>query len=162
MFNSYSIASHIKAIISLLTVLFSTKSVTVNGKKFVGPGRVFRKWPLRGVALCPYGADNQTSVNVALEDEVVSVLFLNSKEGKETDMSKEKEKKEVPDVKSEEKVKDEKKMEDQDNKEQGSGKDDLEEKIEVISFTKKYNDIVKLISKKYNVTKLYEDFNGFD
>ena len=52
------------------------KSVTVNGKKFHGPGMVMRKWPLRGVAICPYGADNKTSVN-ALSEKVVSVLFLN-------------------------------------------------------------------------------------
>ncbi len=45
---------------------------------------MFREWPLRGVAICPYGADNQTSVN-ALSDEKFSVLFVN----KEKEMSTE-------------------------------------------------------------------------
>ncbi len=29
----------------------------VNGYQFEGPGIVIREWPLRGVAVCPYGAD---------------------------------------------------------------------------------------------------------
>jgi len=32
----------------------------VNGYQFEGPGVVVREWPLRGVAICPYGADAQT------------------------------------------------------------------------------------------------------
>jgi hypothetical protein len=36
-------------------------SVDVNGYKFAGPGAVIRQWPLRGVAVCPYGADMHTS-----------------------------------------------------------------------------------------------------
>ena len=32
----------------------------VNGYKFEGPGCVIREWPLRGVAVCPYGADQNT------------------------------------------------------------------------------------------------------
>ena len=33
----------------------------VNGYMFDGPGVVIREWPLRGVAICPYGADQNTS-----------------------------------------------------------------------------------------------------
>ena len=33
----------------------------VNGKKFEGPGIIIREWTLRGVAVCPYGADHRTS-----------------------------------------------------------------------------------------------------
>jgi hypothetical protein len=33
---------------------------TVNGYEFEGPGVVIRNWPLRGVAVCPYGADANT------------------------------------------------------------------------------------------------------
>lgn len=33
----------------------------VNGYDFDGPGIVVREWPLRGVAICPYGADANTS-----------------------------------------------------------------------------------------------------
>jgi len=32
----------------------------VNGYSFEGPGIVIREWPLRGVAICPYGADAHT------------------------------------------------------------------------------------------------------
>jgi len=32
----------------------------VNGREFAGPGVVIREWPLRGVAICPYGADANT------------------------------------------------------------------------------------------------------
>ena len=36
------------------------QSVEVNGYQFEGPGIVIREWPLRGVAVCPYGADANT------------------------------------------------------------------------------------------------------
>lgn len=32
----------------------------VNGYRFEGPGVIIRHWPLRGVAVCPYGADMNT------------------------------------------------------------------------------------------------------
>lgn len=32
----------------------------VNGAQFAGPGIVIREWPLRGCAICPYGADANT------------------------------------------------------------------------------------------------------
>ena len=32
----------------------------VNGYQFEGPGVIIREWPLRGVAVCPYGADMNT------------------------------------------------------------------------------------------------------
>ena len=56
-----------------------------NGKSMVGPAIVFREWPLRGVALCPYGADNNTSTSLALSEETVNVNFIN----KESEMSDE-------------------------------------------------------------------------
>lgn len=36
----------------------------VNGFEFAGPGVVVREWPLRGVAICPYGADANTESEV--------------------------------------------------------------------------------------------------
>lgn len=33
----------------------------VNGYQFDGPGTIVREWPLRGVAICPYGADANTA-----------------------------------------------------------------------------------------------------
>lgn len=40
------------------------RSVQVNGYNFEGPGVVVREWPLRGVAICPYGADMNTDSSV--------------------------------------------------------------------------------------------------
>lgn len=36
----------------------------VNGYAFDGPGVIIREWPLRGVAICPYGADANTNSSV--------------------------------------------------------------------------------------------------
>ena len=36
------------------------QTTEVNGYQFNGPGIVIREWPLRGVAVCPYGADMNT------------------------------------------------------------------------------------------------------
>ncbi|MGC4004683.1 MAG: hypothetical protein QM811_16815 [Pirellulales bacterium] len=33
----------------------------VNGYELAGPALIFRKWSVRGVALCPYGHDNETN-----------------------------------------------------------------------------------------------------
>lgn len=35
-------------------------SSPVNGYQFEGPGIIVRQWPLRGVAICPYGQDQNT------------------------------------------------------------------------------------------------------
>lgn len=50
-------------------------SVDVNGKKFTGPGIVIRKWSVRGVAVCPYGYDPNTSTQFA--DRLVGTVPLN-------------------------------------------------------------------------------------
>jgi hypothetical protein len=60
----------------------------VNGFKFSGPGVVVRQWPLRGVAVCPYGADGNTKTEFS-NDEKIAVRF--------TDMDKQ-EKPEVVEV----------------------------------------------------------------
>lgn len=44
-------------------------AVTVNGRKFEGPGYVVREWPLRSVAVCPYGADPKTQSRFQEADE---------------------------------------------------------------------------------------------
>ncbi len=41
----------------------------VNGYSFEGPGIVFRQWPLRGVAVCPYGADMNTESAFSRDEE---------------------------------------------------------------------------------------------
>lgn len=50
-------------------------SVQVNGGTFTGPGVVFRQWPLRSVAVCPYGADAGTSSEFAdkCQPEIIEV-----------------------------------------------------------------------------------------
>lgn len=45
--------------------------VTVNGARFDGPGVVIREWPLRGVAICPYGADQNTESSVLADKSKV-------------------------------------------------------------------------------------------
>lgn len=37
---------------------------TINGNQFEGPATIIREWPLRGVAVCPYGADANTETAV--------------------------------------------------------------------------------------------------
>jgi hypothetical protein len=53
------------------------EEVEVNGQKFTGPGVIFREWTLRGVAICPYGADHRTSTDLADEATSFSVRVLN-------------------------------------------------------------------------------------
>ena len=48
----------------------------VNGFQFAGPGIVIREWPLRGVAVCPYGADMNTRSELA-QGESIHVTFTN-------------------------------------------------------------------------------------
>lgn len=45
------------------------QSVQVNGYQFSGPGVVIREWPLRGIAICPYGADANTSTEFAAQNQ---------------------------------------------------------------------------------------------
>lgn len=52
----------------------------VNGRDFDGPGIIVRKWPLRGVAVCPHGADNLTSTSLAFSNREVPVLVTINKE----------------------------------------------------------------------------------
>ena len=52
----------------------------VNSMRFEGPGIVVRKWPLRGVAICPHGADNMTRTSLALSEEEIAVEILGESE----------------------------------------------------------------------------------
>lgn len=51
----------------------------VNGYQFSGPGIVIREWPLRGVAICPYGQDMNTSAEFSASDQVPITLFNQEK-----------------------------------------------------------------------------------
>ena len=44
--------------------LMTGQVATVNGNQFEGPATIIREWPLRGVAVCPYGADANTETAV--------------------------------------------------------------------------------------------------
>lgn len=51
-------------------------SAKVNGYTFEGPGVIIREWPLRSVAVCPYGADPNTRSELAEGDEEIDVLVF--------------------------------------------------------------------------------------
>jgi len=50
------------------------KAVEVNGMEFAGPGVVVREWPLRGIAICPYGADENTQSMAFAEGKTVTAV----------------------------------------------------------------------------------------
>ena len=58
------------------------KTVAVNGGEFSGPGAVFRKWGIDGIAVTPYGADSKTSVQFSRDfpDVEISVFTLKESE----------------------------------------------------------------------------------
>jgi len=51
-------------------------SAKVNGYELEGPALIFRQWNLRGVAICPYGADRSTKTQLTAGDEL-PVTILN-------------------------------------------------------------------------------------
>jgi hypothetical protein len=59
----------------------------VNGRQFEGPGVIIREWPLRGVAICPYGADSNTeSVALAASETITATQWKAIEQQKETKM----------------------------------------------------------------------------
>lgn len=50
------------------------QTASVNGYSFSGPGMIIREWPLRGIAVCPYGADQNTSTEFS-SGETVTVTM---------------------------------------------------------------------------------------
>jgi hypothetical protein len=55
-------------------------SAEVNGFVFEGPGMIVREWPLRGVAVVPYGADQNTST--VFSHDRVTVEIVSAEEAK--------------------------------------------------------------------------------
>jgi hypothetical protein len=70
--------------IKIEEVAFGT-SQQVNGRTFEGPGVIIREWPLRGVAICPYGADQNTEASAMAQGETVAVATITN--NKESEMS---------------------------------------------------------------------------
>lgn len=53
----------------------------VNGMTFHGPGVIVREWPFRGVAITPYGADQNTKTEFSIDGgDVVAVKLLSQKD----------------------------------------------------------------------------------
>jgi hypothetical protein len=50
----------------------------VNGRQVEGPAQIVRRWQLRGVAVCPYGADMNTESKVFSGSDSVSVTTFRS------------------------------------------------------------------------------------
>jgi len=53
------------------------QTAEANGRQYEGPVVIVREWPLRGVALCPYGADEHTAAQFA-EGEFVTAQQVNA------------------------------------------------------------------------------------
>jgi len=53
----------------------------VNGYELEGPAVIVREWPLRGVAICPYGADQNTATEALAESsEKINFEFVGSRD----------------------------------------------------------------------------------
>jgi len=57
--------------------------VKVNGRTFTGPALIFRKWSLRGVAVCPYGMDMNTQTQLKKGDKVTLEIWKDGTMAKE-------------------------------------------------------------------------------
>lgn len=75
----------------------------VNGYTLEGPAIIFRQWTLRGVAVCPYGYDPNTSTRLAAGGRLAGdvELSINQLSAPEADMSKETKPAETPPAKTE-------------------------------------------------------------
>jgi len=64
----------------------------VNGYQFEGPGIIVREWPLRGVAICPYGADANTESSALAGNnaKTYTASVVTEPQHKESDMKAEK------------------------------------------------------------------------
>ena len=56
------------------------KTAMVNGYELAGESVIVRKYPLRGVAVCLYGYDAQTSTNLLSDSGTVAAVVLNNEE----------------------------------------------------------------------------------
>jgi len=61
----------------------------VNGRQFEGPGVIIREWPLRGIAICPYGADSNTESVAMTGGETYTAAKWEDKPKEETKMEAE-------------------------------------------------------------------------
>lgn len=59
----------------------------VNGYQFDGPGVIVREWPLRGVAICPYGADANTESAALSAGKTYAAMKVEPPKEEEQEMS---------------------------------------------------------------------------
>lgn len=59
----------------------------VNGYQFEGPGLIIRQWPLRGVAICPYGADSNTEAEFKESSDRITVTLFSKETGMKTEQT---------------------------------------------------------------------------
>lgn len=85
----------------------------VNGHRFEGPGTVIRQWPLRGVAVCPYGADQHTEAEFKQERRQIGVKFTQQESRSMSDLTNEPAAAEEPVEKTEPKKLDEEQPEEE-------------------------------------------------
>ena len=52
------------------------ETAEVNGQTVTGPALIFREWPLRGVAVCPYGKDRNTSAQFNQGGDEITARIL--------------------------------------------------------------------------------------
>ncbi len=66
---------------SSVEYLQQNATAVVNGKTFTGPGYIVRQWTIAGSAVCPYGADGNTSTTFAAGEHETRHITLFSKTG---------------------------------------------------------------------------------
>ncbi len=71
-----------------LEVLGEDQVAEVNGYTFEGPGVIIREWPLRGVAVCAYGADMHTESKFSQGDETISLTTISEHQAMSKDPKK--------------------------------------------------------------------------
>lgn len=75
-------------------------SAQCNGQTIEGPAIIVRQWTLRGVAICPYGADPRTSTSFSDPNRTIAATVLSAAQQEDTEMSDSHPQPEIPDVES--------------------------------------------------------------
>lgn len=61
---------------STIEEVMEGNTVEVNGRKFTGPGSIFRNWELKETSVCVFGADKHTKAKAFSEDEELEVTVF--------------------------------------------------------------------------------------
>jgi hypothetical protein len=65
---------------SVIEDVRENQTVEVNGRKFTGPGSIFRQWEYKEVSACVFGADKNTKAKAFSEDSEFEVTVFSEKE----------------------------------------------------------------------------------